>query len=146
MAVTAYRDCCWAGLLICLLLPLPAAAGKISVPESIEGVSTLDAEGVIGLAERLPDLVILDSRQRMDRRQGYVQGSVSMPDVETICDSPRTLLPMAATPALFYCNGIHCGRSVIAIEIAKGCGCTQLYWFRGGFEEWKRKDSPFLQM
>lgn len=39
---------------------------------------------------------------------------------------------------MFYCNGIQCGRSVIALEIAKGCGYTRLYWFRGGFAEWKR--------
>lgn len=146
MAITVQPHRRRAGLLICLLLPLQATAGKISVPQSISGVTKLDAEGVIEQAERLPDLIIVDSRQRMDRRQGYIQGSVSLPDVETTCASLRALLPTAATPALFYCNGIHCGRSVIALEIAKGCGYTQLYWFRGGFEEWKLKGYPFLQM
>lgn len=53
-----------------LLLPLPLAAGKINVPEAIDGVTTLDAEGVIELAGRVADLVIVDSRQRMDRKQG----------------------------------------------------------------------------
>lgn len=134
------------GLCLLLLLPLSAAAGKISVPESIAGVTTLDAEGVIELAERLPGLIIIDARQRMDRRQGYIQGSVSLPDVETRCDSLKAMLATLDTPALFYCNGVNCGRSVIAAQVAKGCGYTQLYWFRGGFEEWKRKGYPFLQM
>lgn len=137
------------GRLICLLallLPLPLAAGKINVPDAIDGVTTLDAEGVIELAGRVTDLVIVDSRQRMDRKQGYIQGSLSLPDVETTCVSLRQILPASASPAMFYCNGIRCGRSVIALEIAKGCGYTRLYWFRGGFEEWKRKAYPFLQM
>lgn len=133
-------------LYLLMWLPFVALAGKITVPESIEGVTRLDAEGVIELAERLPELVIIDSRQRMDRRQGYIQGSISLPDVETDCDSLRTALPGSDTPALFYCNGVQCGRSVIAVQVAKGCGYTQLYWFRGGFEEWKQKGYPFLQM
>lgn len=137
------RRCLWSLL---LLLPLQTLAGKIGVPDSIGGVATLDAEGVIALAERMPDLVIIDSRQRMDRRQGYIQGSISLPDVETSCDSLKPLLNGPATPALFYCNGVKCGRSVIAVQVAKGCGYTQLYWFRGGFEEWKQKGYPFLQM
>lgn len=146
MMTHAHRLHRGAWLLAALLLPMSAAAGKISVPEAIAGVTTLDAEGVIDLAERVPDLVIVDSRQRMDRRQGYIQGSVSLPDVETRCDSLKTVLAMPDTPALFYCNGVNCGRSVLAVEVAKGCGYTQLYWFRGGFEEWKRKGYPFLQM
>lgn len=133
-------------LCVLVLLPLTALAGKVAVPESIEGVTRLDAEGVIELAERLPELVIIDARQRMDRQQGYIQGSVSLPDVETDCDSLRALLPGRDMPALFYCNGVQCGRSVIAVQIAKGCGYTRLYWFRGGFEEWKQKGYPFLQM
>ena len=142
MRPCARSICLFAGL----LLSLPLAAAKISVPVAIDGVTTLTAEQVIDLAERMPELTIIDSRQRMDRKQGYIQGSISMPDVETDCDSLRALLPSSVAPVVFYCNGIRCGRSVIALEIAKGCGYTQLYWFRGGFEEWKRQGYPFLQM
>ena len=134
------------GFCLLLLVPLAAPAGKIAVPEAIEGVTRLDAEGVIELAERLPELVIIDARQSMDRRQGYIQGSVSLPDVEMNCDSLKNVLAAPDTPALFYCNGVQCGRSVVALHIAKGCGYTRLYWFRGGFEEWKQKGYPFLQM
>lgn len=136
------------GLFLCsTALGVPAVqTGKTAVPETIAGVTTVDAEGLIELAERLPDLVIVDSRIPMDRRQGYIQGSVSLPDVETRCDTLGVLLAERATPAVFYCNGVKCGRSVIAVEIAKGCGYTQLYWFRGGFEEWKQKSYPFLQL
>lgn len=130
--------CCWAAG------TWAAPLGKIAVPEAVAGVTTLDAETLIELAERHPDLVIVDSRIHMDRRQGYIQGSISLPDVETSCDTLAVVLPGRDTPAVFYCNGIKCGRSVIALEIARSCGYTQLYWFRGGFEEWKQKSYPFL--
>ncbi len=131
---------------MCSLLPLISEAAKIAVPEAIEGVATVDAEGLIELAQHYPDLIIVDARQRADRRQGYIQDSVSLPDIETTCDTLKGVLPAADAPAAFYCNGVKCGRSVIALQIAKGCGYTRLHWFRGGFEEWKQKGYPFLQM
>ena len=133
-------------LCLCVLLPLPSQAGKIAVPEAIEGVTSVDAEALIELAQHYPELSIVDARQRSDRQQGYIQDSVSLPDVETNCDSLKVQLPAADAPVVFYCNGVKCGRSVIALQIAKGCGYTRLYWFRGGFEEWKKKGYPFLQM
>ena len=134
------------GLGLCSLLPRPSEAGKIAVPESIEAVTTVDAEGLIELAQQYPELIIVDARQRSDRRQGYLQDSVSLPDVETSCDSLKAVVPKADVPVVFYCNGVKCGRSVIALQIAKGCGYTRLHWFRGGFEEWKQKGYPYLQM
>ena len=46
---------------------------------------------------------------------------------------------------LFYCNGVKCDRSVKSVNIALGCGYVRLYWFRGGFEEWRRKDYHYLK-
>ncbi|WP_296641905.1 rhodanese-like domain-containing protein, partial [Thiobacillus sp. 65-1402] len=119
--------------------------GKIAVPDAIAGVTTLNAEGLIELAERLPGLVVIDSRMAVDRRQGYIQGSISLPDTQTACATLGDFIATLDTPVLFYCNGVKCGRSVIAIRIAQGCGYRRLYWFRGGFEEWKQKDYPFLR-
>jgi rhodanese-related sulfurtransferase len=132
--------------LLCLAGPVVAATpGKVEVPESIPGVTTLDAEGLIELAQRMPELVLIDSRVPVDRQQGYIQGSVSLPDTQTACATLGDILPAFDTPVMFYCNGVKCGRSVIAAEIARDCGYQRLYWFRGGFEEWKQKGYPFLQ-
>lgn len=118
---------------------------RLEVPESIPGVTTLDAEGMIGLVQRQPGLVLIDSRVPADRHQGYIQGSISLPDTQTACVTLGDLLTSMDTPALFYCNGVKCGRSVITAEIARDCGYRQVFWFRGGFEEWKQKGYPFLQ-
>lgn len=137
------------GLFTCLLWLAGTGAaeslGKIEVPDAVPGVTTLDAEGLIGLVQRLPGLVLIDSRVPADRHQGYIQGSISLPDSQTACATLGDVLPDLDNPVLFYCNGVKCGRSVIALQIARDCGYRDVYWFRGGFEEWKQKGYPFLQ-
>jgi rhodanese-related sulfurtransferase len=121
-----------------------ADGGTVS-PDSIPGTTKVDAEGVLELAEKNPDLVIVDARIRQDRLQGYIEGSVSLPDVDTSCESLARIIPRKSTPVLFYCNGPKCGRSVRSSRKALDCGYTGVYWYRGGFEEWKNKNYPYLK-
>lgn len=114
-------------------------------PDNIPGTIKVDAEGLIDTLARVPELVLIDSRIAMDRKQGYIEGSISLPDTDTDCDSLSLLIPSLDRPALFYCNGPKCGRSVKAIHKAQACGYSKLYWFRGGFEEWTEKGYPFLK-
>jgi rhodanese-related sulfurtransferase len=126
-----------------LLLTLPffyeaSFADDYLSPENIAGSTKIDAESLIELARDHEDLVIIDSRIKSDRRQGFITGSISLPDTETNCASLLALTD-ESTPTIFYCNGPKCRRSDRAVSIAKDCGYTNLYWFRGGFEEWKEK-------
>jgi len=38
-------------------------------------------------------LVLIDSRIRADRKEGYIEGSVSLPDIETTCEALAQQLP-----------------------------------------------------
>lgn len=114
-------------------------------PESISGTTRVSAEEFIELIGKIPNLTIIDSRIKADRKQGYVEGSVSLPDLETTCDTLSTAIKEKTAPTLFYCNGVKCGRSAKAIKVAVGCGYSKLYWFRGGFEEWLAKGYPYVQ-
>lgn len=127
-----------------LSFSVDAQQPKTPIPDQIPGATRVDADGVIKLVEKFPDLTIVDSRVSADRKQGYIEGSISLPDDETHCASLAKAIPSKATPALFYCNGVKCGRSVVAIRIAKKCGYSKLYWFRGGFEEWLAKRFPVV--
>ena len=122
----------------------PARSAEVVSPETIPGITRLDAEGVIDIVEKISDLVIIDARISNDRKQGYIEGSRSLPDIDTTCNTLEKVVPGKARPVLFYCNGVKCGRSVKSINIAQGCGYEKIYWFRGGFEEWKAKGYPFV--
>jgi rhodanese-related sulfurtransferase len=122
---------------------LAYATPVVPIPANIPGATTVSAEQLIDLAGRLPDLVIIDSRIREDRREGYIENSISLPDEETNCTTLSRIVPQKTTPTLFYCNGVKCGRSVRSVHIALKCGYTDVYWFRGGFEEWKDKQFLF---
>lgn len=114
-------------------------------PDQVAGVQRLDATGVIRLTDEAPQLVIIDSRIAMDRRQGYLEGSVSLPDTDTSCASLAQLVSVTTRPVLFYCNGPRCGRSAVAARIARGCGYRNVYWYRDGFEDWRTKGYPYLK-
>jgi len=124
---------------------LLASTWAANSPDAIEGSIKVTAEELIDLVEKTPELIIIDSRIPGDRKQGYVEGSLSLPDVDTTCESLAKLISKKDAPSLFYCNGVKCGRSAKAIKIALGCGYSNIYWFRGGFEEWLEKGYPYLQ-
>lgn len=128
---------------------LAAAAGARGddrlAPAQVPGVHRVDAAGVIRLANLEPPPVIIDSRIAMDRRQGYIEGSVSLPDTDTRCASLARVAPTRTRPVVFYCNGPRCGRSAVAARIARDCGYRAVYWYRDGFEDWIAKGYPHLK-
>lgn len=124
---------------------LARAEKEVVAPDHVPGTTKVDAEGVINMVERSPQLIIVDARIRQDRLQGYIEGSVSLPDIDTTCESLARVIPAKSSPVLFYCNGPKCGRSVLSSRKALGCGYLHVYWFRGGFEEWQNKNYPYLK-
>ena len=116
-----------------------AFAEKKEVPQFVDGTVRVSAEEMIELVEKFDDLVIIDSRKKSDVAKGYIEGSVSMPNTETNAASLAKHVPSKATPIAFYCNGIKCGRSMKAAKIALAEGYTNIYWFRGGIQEWEAK-------
>ncbi len=127
-------------LLTLLLLFRLCFADDYLSPEAIEGSTTINAEALIQLANEHDNLVIIDSRIQADRRQGYIANSISLPDTRTDCTSLFRIINRKNTATVFYCNGPKCRRSDHAVAIASLCGYTNIYWFRGGFEEWKNKN------
>lgn len=134
-------------LSIALLLSGPAhGSDKPDVsPHDIPGAIKVNAEEILKLVEQLPNLVVIDARIAGDRQQGFIEDSISLPDVETDCQALARVVPNKATPVLLYCNGPKCGRSAKSAQKALACGYTRLYWFRGGFEEWRAKNYPVVK-
>jgi rhodanese-related sulfurtransferase len=122
----------------------PAAGGYLS-PAAIAGAVTIDAEQLIALVVQRPDTILIDARVRVDRADGYIEGSLHLVDTRTDCDSLAGLIATRTTPVIFYCNGVSCDRSGRAVGIAVTCGYRDVYWFRGGIEEWRAKEFPLIQ-
>lgn len=112
------------------------------VQESIPGTTKISAEELINLAQKVPALIIIDSRKPSDYFKGHIEGSVNLPDTETNAKSLASHIPSKSTPVIFYCNGIRCGRSAAAAKTAVAAGYTKIYWFRGGWGEWMKKGYP----
>ncbi len=132
-------------LFVLFLLSAPVAAQVDVSPAEIPGATRVDAEGLVELVQTQERLIVVDSRIASDRTHGYIEDSISLPDIHTDCESLKKLAADRATPILFYCNGPKCGRSGKAVKKAIACGYTQLYWFRGGFEEWRTKGYPTIK-
>jgi rhodanese-related sulfurtransferase len=112
------------------------------VPESIPGTTKISAEQLIELVEKHPDLVIIDSRKASDRDKGFIEGSKHLVDTDTTPESLAKVAPNKAAPVAFFCNGVKCGRSGKAAQVAVKAGYTKIYWFRNGWEEWTAKGFP----
>ncbi|MDP1896803.1 MAG: rhodanese-like domain-containing protein, partial [Sulfurimicrobium sp.] len=46
------------------------------------------------------------------------------------------------TAMLLYCDGTHCWKSYKSALMAVRDGYKNIYWFRGGFPEWKAAGYP----
>ena len=132
-------------LSLAMVLPGVALAEKMKTPESIQGTTRVSAEEVIDLVDEYDDLVIIDSRIPKDRTGGHIEGAISLPDVDTTPAKLAENISTKETPVVFYCNGVKCGRSVKASKLAVAAGYNNVYWFRGGWEEWTEKDLPIAK-
>jgi rhodanese-related sulfurtransferase len=97
------------------------------------------------LATLQPQLLLIDSRVSADHREGFIEGSISLPDTDTRCASLAQAVPALNAPGLFYCNGVRCGRSGRAAVIAVDCGYTHIFLYRNGMEEWQENEFPLVQ-
>lgn len=119
-----------------------AQAAEEEVPATVAGTSLINAEGIIDLVQKAKGVVLIDSRKPSDHEKGFIEGSVGLPDTDTNPASLAKVAPNKAAPVVFWCNGIHCHRSMHAAKVAVDAGYTKVYWYRAGWEEWLAKGFP----
>lgn len=126
-----------------MVVPRLGISGSV-VPENIPGVETLSASSLVLLAQGVDDLKLIDARLPADRYNGFVEDSILLADIDNVCASLDSVVTTKEQALVFYSNGIHCARSVRAVNRALDCGYSRVYWLRGGFDEWRRSDFPYL--
>jgi len=132
-------------LLLLIVIPFYAYAEKPVVPELLEGTTVVTVEEVYNLITTEPNLVVIDSRRNEEHDKGHIEGSISILDSNMTHDELKMHVNTADTPILFYCNGVRCMRSYKASVKAISWGYRNIYWFRGGWKEWKASEMPISQ-
>ena len=103
---------------LAVVLGLTGVAVGQDAPMQISGANTVNAKQIFDLVGSKPNLVILDNRKEEDYAAGHIEGAIRLIDTDV---SPETLakhIATKATPVLFYCNGVKCGRAAKATEKA----------------------------
>ncbi|WP_019015130.1 rhodanese-like domain-containing protein [Elioraea tepidiphila] len=123
-------------------LTLGVSGARADAPMSIAGATTVDAKAIIALMESKPDLVIIDNRRAEDYANGFIEGAVRVLDTDLTEAVLASHVKTKATPVLFYCNGVKCGRAAKATEMAVRWGYTQVHYYALGMEEWRALGLP----
>jgi rhodanese-related sulfurtransferase len=123
-------------------LALGVSGAHADAPMSIAGATTVDAKAIIALMESKPDLVIIDNRRAEDYANGFIEGAVRVLDTDMTEAVLASHVKTKATPVLFYCNGVKCGRAAKATEMAVRWGYTQVHYYALGMEEWRALGLP----
>lgn len=130
-------------LLTLLFAATPALADKPVAPVTIPGTHIINAEQLIELINTTPELVIIDARRREEYARGHIEGAICMLDSDMTPEMLGSKVQNKESPVVFYCNGGRCVRSTNASKKAVSWGYKRIYWFRGGWEEWRDKGLPF---
>jgi len=117
------------------------AKPKIVVPEKIAGVAIVTAKEIIGILTSKNPAIVIDARIEKDREFGYIESSISLPDIKTNCDTLEEITADKSQYLMVNCNGIQCGRSVVSIKVARSYGYTNRPGLKASLSNGKTKDT-----
>ncbi len=120
------------------------ALEKPYAPDSMSDAVTVNAEEVVNMILANPGLIVIDSRKRSEYLKGHIEGAINILNTELLPESLQSVSSNKSAALLFYCNGIRCLRSADSVKKAVSWGYTKIFWFRGGWKEWKAKRLPVV--
>jgi len=124
-----------------------------TTPTSLPGAKVISAaEAKALIAQGMP---VYDVRVEEEYKNAHVPGAVSVPYKEGSAkevdfdrgDDQFALnkLPKDKNaPFIMYCDGTICWKSYKSAVMAIEAGWKNVYWFRGGFPEWKEAGMPII--
>jgi len=120
-------------------------------PTVLQGIRILNAEEVQDLMVK--GVPLYDVRIDKEYKEKHIKGALPLTYAEKSkkevgYDATQDEFKLAETvkdkdsPLIFACNGGECWKSYKASVWAQSLGYKNVYWFRGGFPEWKAKNLP----
>lgn len=115
-------------------------------PRSLPGATVVDAATVVQLQQR--GARYIDTRTDIEFKDGHAPGATLVSYVEKSAkdadfDPSQDQFDVSKlggdknAELIFACNGAECWKSFKASRAAIKAGYTKVYWFRGGFPEWR---------
>jgi rhodanese-related sulfurtransferase len=128
-----------------------ANALATDTPASLAGATVVTAEKAKSLMDGGAPMI--DARVANEYAEAHIKGAKNVPYKEKSAkaadfDAKQDSFDLAKLPAdknapiIFQCNGAECWKSYKAAHEAMKAGYKKVYWFRGGFPEWKAKGYP----
>ncbi len=122
-----------------------------TTPKDLPGARVIDAQQAAALQNQ--GVVVIDARNAEEYANGHIKGSVWVPYAEVSAKEvgfnpaedrfDLSKLPQdKGTRIALYCDGTPCWKSYKASTLAIRNGYRNVYWFRGGFPEWKAAGMP----
>jgi rhodanese-related sulfurtransferase len=128
-----------------------ASVFAAETPAKLTGVEVVDAAKAKSLMAAGAKMI--DTRVANEFAEAHIKGAINVPykeksaktaDFDANADSfDLSKLPADKTAAIItQCNGAECWKSYKGAVAASKAGHKKVYWFRGGFPEWKSKGLP----
>ena len=138
-------------LLVLTLFTSLSLAATVETPTSLKGTELVDATKAKSLMDS--GVKIIDTRVAIEFAEAHIKGAINVPYKEKSAkaidfDASQDSFDVAKLPAdknaaiIMQCNGPECWKSYKASVAAMKAGYNKIYWFRGGFPEWKAKGYP----
>jgi ABC-type phosphate/phosphonate transport system substrate-binding protein/rhodanese-related sulfurtransferase len=125
--------------------------GKLTylTPAFLPGANVIGADKVADLIRQ--GVLCLDVRTEAEYKAHHISGAKFLPYAEHSkkevgFDRTQDKFALGETvkdkgaPIIFSCNGEECWKSYKAATWALADGYQQVYWFRGGFPEWRKRN------
>ena len=127
-------------VLTAFFVPSSAWASAVS-PTSIDGATTVTAEEAKKLFDS--EVLFVDVRKDSDWDAGRIPGAVHLDNKKGVFSEDSLSAEIGKDEkVVIYCNGPKCMRSSKGCTSAVAWGFTNVYYFRGGFPEWKAAGYP----
>ncbi|HMH18874.1 MAG TPA: PhnD/SsuA/transferrin family substrate-binding protein [Burkholderiales bacterium] len=120
-------------------------------PMVLPGIKMITAEDVQDLMSK--GVPLYDVRIEQEYKEKHIKGALPLTYAEKSkkevgYDAAQDQFKLAETvkdkdaPMIFACNGGECWKSYKASVWAQNMGYRNVYWYRGGFPDWKAKNLP----
>ncbi|NOR80702.1 MAG: rhodanese-like domain-containing protein [Methyloprofundus sp.] len=127
-------------LLFSSLLVAESVWAKSPAPEQVDGAVTVSTKRAKALMNQ--GVTFIDVRRVTDYQSSHIQWAVHLDLKLDLTEAALLSVVKKYQPVIFYCNGDMCQRSALASEKAVTWGWMKVYYYRGGFPDWKKSGLP----